>query len=301
MWPVVTFTNNQGTMVEFPKATSYEYGLAYQLEQAEKHRHRHENHWKPRIALAHTLIDRHVLPRLDGVAASDIKTLDVGCSIGTMAIEMALRGFTACGVDFDSSALDIARTLAHEERVNVQFFQCDVADLGTFSDTLFDIAICFDIFEHLHDDELGAFLQFVRRRLSSRGALVFYTFPLQFDYLFFSRDLLHWPLALVKWLPSRWFERVVRAYAAIIDACLLIGTGRSYKERIAGLPHCNPTTMARLRGILERAGFSIEFIETENIYPFKRYVADRFLKQPIAHRNLYGVARPAAIQSSGTL
>lgn len=285
-------------MSALPKATSYEYGRQYQLEQAEKHRHRHENHWRPRIALAHTLIDRYVLPRLPGVPAGDIRTIDVGCSIGTMAIEMALRGFKSHGVDFDAAALEIARSLAREEHVSVEFFQCDVAELGTVTDTPFDIAVCFDIFEHLHDDELGAFLQFIRRRLSSRGALVFYTFPLQFDYLFFSRDPVHWPLMLVKWLPERWFERVVRAYAALIDACLLVATGKSYRERIAGLPHCNPTTKLRLQGILERAGFSIEVIETDNIYPFKRHVADRFRKHPIAHRNLYGVARPAAPRKS---
>lgn len=275
-----------------PKSTSYAYGETYQLDQIEKHRHRHENHWKPRIALAHDLIERYILPRLGKCAPHNVKTLDVGCSVGTMAIEMAQRGYTSYGVDFDGAALAIARRLALEERVEVKFYQCDVVELSSHVEEAFDIAICFDIFEHLHDDELGALLQALHRRLSARGALVFFTFPLQFDYLFFSRDVLHWPLIPFKWLSQERFERVVRAYAALLDAGLLLMTGRSYRDRISRAAHCNPTTRKRLEEILKRAGFSIEMIETGNMYPFKPHVIRRFNKQSIAHRTMFGVARP---------
>lgn len=274
-----------------PKPTSYEYGEAYQREQVEKHRNRRENHWKPRLALAHQLIDDFVLPRL-GKARSDTTTLDVGCSIGTMAIEMSLRGFTSYGVDFDRTALSLARELAAEERAKVEFFEGDVAEWRPESLGSIDIALCFDIFEHLHDDEIGALLQTIRRKLNPNGALVFYTFPLQYDYLFFSRDWLHWPMWPFARLPPSVFERVVRAYAAILDAGLMLVSGSSYKERIRKLSHCNPTTKARLSGILERAGYSIVFMETRSIYPFKPHVLRRFEKQPIAHRNLFGVAYP---------
>lgn len=273
-----------------PKSTSYAYGETYQLDQIEKHRHRHENHWKPRIALAHDLIERYILPRLG--KSHDIKTLDVGCSVGTMAIEMAQRGYKSYGVDFDGAALDIARRLALEEQVEVKFYQCDIVELGSHVEEAFDIAICFDIFEHLHDDELGALLQALRRRLSARGALVFFTFPLQFDYLFFSRDVLHWPLLPFNWLPRERFERVVRAYAALLDAGLLLMTGRSYRDRISRAAHCNPTTKKRLEEILKRAGFSIEMMETDNLYTFKPHIIRRFDKQPIAHRTMFGVVRP---------
>jgi len=274
-----------------PKSTSYEYGEAYQREQVEKHRNRRENHWKPRLALAHQLIDDFVLPRL-GKRPSETTTLDVGCSIGTMAIEMALRGFTSYGVDFDRSALRLARELAAEERVQVEFFEGDLAEWRPENLGLIDIALCFDIFEHLHDDELGALLQTVRQKLNPKGALVFYTFPLQYDYLFFSRDWLHWPLLPFVWLPAPSFERVVRAYAAALDAGLLLVTGSSYKERIGKLSHCNPTTKQRLARILERAGYSIGVIETRNLYAFKPHVLRRFDSQSVAHRNLFGVAYP---------
>jgi 2-polyprenyl-3-methyl-5-hydroxy-6-metoxy-1,4-benzoquinol methylase len=274
-----------------PKPTSYGYGEEYQLEQVEKHRHRRENHWRPRLALAHQMIDEFVLPRL-GKPPSEITSLDVGCSIGTMAIEMALRGFRSYGVDFDRAALRLARELAAEERVTVEFFEGDVAEWRAEGLRSIDIALCFDIFEHLHDDELGALLQTIRQKLNPNGALVFYTFPLQYDYLFFSRDWLHWPLLPLARLPASAFEKLVRGYAAILDAGLLLVTGSSYKERIKKLSHCNPTTKARLAGILERAGYSIAFLHTRNIYPFKPHVVRRFDNQPIAHRNLFGVAYP---------
>lgn len=282
-----------------PKATSYEYGEAYQLEQAEKHRHRRENHWKSRIALAHDLIDKYVVPSLGPRLPGEVKTLDVGCSVGTMAIEMAHRGFSSYGVDFDEAALRMARSLAAEEQVQVKFYQCDVAELRSLVHESFDIIVCFDIFEHLHDDELGALLQSVRSILSERGALVFFTYPLQFDYLFYSRDALHWPLVPFKWLPPSAFDRVVRAYAALLDACLILSTGRSYRDRISKLSHCNPTTKARLEAILQRAGFTATTIETADIYPFKPHVSRRFRKQPAAHRTLYGVARHRGALNGG--
>jgi len=280
-----------GTFEATPKPTSYGYGEAYQLEQAEKHRQRHTNHWRARIALAHDLIDRYALPRLGRVPRGKITTLDVGCSIGTMAIEMSLRGFRSYGVDFDVSALRIARQLAAEEKATVELIEGDVAALGSEAG-LVDIAICFDIFEHLHDDELGALLQAIRRSLSDRGSLVFYTFPLQYDYVFFSRNVLHWPLLPFRWLQPHAFERLVRAYAAFLDAGLLLLSGQSYKERIKRKSHCNPTTKARLTDILQRAGYEIAFIDTTSLYPFKTDVVRRFHRHPVAHRNLFGVVYP---------
>jgi SAM-dependent methyltransferase len=279
-----------------PKATSYAYGDAYQREQVDKHRARRDNHWKPRLALAHELIDTHVLPRLGPRPPAAIKTLDVGCSVGTMAIEMALRGFTAYGVDFDASALEIARGLAAEENVTVQWHRGDVAEWRPENGDTIDIAICFDIFEHLHDDELGGLLQAIRRQLNPQGALVFYTFPLQFDYLFFSRDVLHWPLLPFSWLQPASFERLTRAYASMLDAGLLLATGASYKDRIKAISHCNPTTKQRLGDILQRAGYTIGVLETRNIYPFKPHVLKRFGHQPVAHRNLFGVAYPNPVR-----
>jgi SAM-dependent methyltransferase len=278
--------------VDSPQGSAYAYGEGYQREQVEKHRARASNHWRARIALAHSLVDRWAMPRLPGSLPEDRSVLDVGCSVGTMAIEFALRGFRAAGVDFDSTALGIGQQLCQEERVSVEFFQGDVADWQCMGGRPLDIVLCFDIFEHLHDDQLGSMLQSIRRNMSPSGTLVFYSFPLQFDYLFFSRDFLSWPLWPFRWLGPQRFERVARAYAALLDAGLLLVTGTTYKERIKNLSHCNPTTRARLEDVLQRAGFEIAHIETTNIYSDKPHISRRFAGQTVADRQVYGAAYP---------
>jgi SAM-dependent methyltransferase len=277
---------------KLPKVTSFAYGQEYQEEQVSKHRQRHKNHWQARIQLAHEMIEKWAIPRFKGRAFYDVKVLDVGCSIGTMAIEMASRGFKTYGVDFDASAIAIAKNLCDEEGVTVEFHQGDVAEWGDKLGLKVDLALCFDIFEHLHDDELGAMLQSIRRLLVADGVLVFHTFPLQYDYLFFSRKILTLPLDPFRWLSPKCFERIVRVYALLIDIALLIGTGKIYKERIERLSHCNPTTKDRLKAILQRAGYEVVFIETDNIYPFHWKSMKRFLGHSSAHRNMYGVAYP---------
>jgi 2-polyprenyl-3-methyl-5-hydroxy-6-metoxy-1,4-benzoquinol methylase len=277
---------------DLPKSTSYAYGEAYQLEQVAKHRARASNHWRDRIALAHSLVDKWALPRLAGKRPEETTVLDVGCSVGTMAIEFALRGFRAAGVDFDEAALRIGRGLCEEEGVSVEFFNGDVADWRQLAGRPLDIVLCFDIFEHLQDDELGAMLQAIRREMSAAATLVFYSFPLQFDYVFFSRDFLSWPLVPFRALAPERFERVARAYASALDAGLLLTTGKTYKERIKPLSHCNPTTRQRLGDILLRAGFEIACLETSNIYSEKGHIKQRFAAQPIAHRQVYGAAYP---------
>ena len=205
-----------------PKNTSFAYGQEYQEDQVIKHRQRHSNHWKPRIELAHNLVDVWVLPRFSDRTVNELSALDVGCSIGTIAIEMALRGFKTNAVDFDSSAIEIAKLLCTEEEVNVEFYIGDVAEWeSSDGNELVDVAFCFDIFEHLHDDELGSMLQSIRRHLSNDGALVFYTFPLQYDYIFYSRNIISWPLWPFRWLSQNGFSRVVRTYALIADVFLM--------------------------------------------------------------------------------
>jgi len=277
------------------KATSYSYGKDYQLEQVDKHKNRKINHWVRRIGIAHELIDKYVLPRIKNKSNEQIVTLDVGCSIGTMAIEMANRGFKAYGVDFDQSALDIALNLSKEENANVIFFNGDIAEWQPEINEEIDIAICFDIFEHLHDDELGGLLQSVRRKLQKNGALIFYTYPQQYDYIFFGRPILHLPLILFKYFSHSTFNKFTKAWSALLDFFYILVTGQTYKERIKKYSHCNPTTIERLKDTLERSGYTVPFINAETIYPYQANIVKRFSRQPITFRSIFGVAYPKSV------
>lgn len=274
------------------RGTLSEYGIEYQLRQAAKYRDREHNHWRQRIDLAHRLVDEHALPRLAGRAPGEITVVDVGCSMGTFAIEFAKRGFRAVGIDFDETAIEVARGLAAEEGVAPEFLVGDVADMAGAVGRA-EIAVCFDIFEHLQDDELGVLLRDVRRLLSPDGAMVFHTFPTEFDYLFFwdyepNREALR---RFIDLDPER-FEREVRAYAAEVDAKLIRARGVSHRERITGTQHCNPTTQSRLGAILGRAGWEVLTIDTAQLYPYGREIIEQFGNHRALDRNLFGVAVP---------
>ncbi|MFH0911236.1 MAG: class I SAM-dependent methyltransferase, partial [Planctomycetota bacterium] len=171
------------------KEAASAYGEAYQRGQAEKYRNRRNNHWRFRIELAHRLFERYAAPRFRGRPREDIVVVDAGCSIGTFAIEFARMGYRSFGVDFDPSALKVARELAGEEKVSPEFVCGDVAE---WDDSLppIDILVCFDLFEHLPDGELGVFLSAVKKRLSARGCILFHTFPTQYDYLLYAKGFL---------------------------------------------------------------------------------------------------------------
>lgn len=276
-----------------PKATSAEYGRDMQLAQAEKYRNRENNNWKRRIALAKRLVERHVFPRLQDKRKSDTVVVDVGCSIGTFAIEFAKMGCRSYGIDFDPSGLEIARELACEENTNPEFVCGDVADWSAEFPKI-DIAICFDIFEHLHDDELGACLTAVRKQLSEKGTLVFHTAPTQYDYIFFRKPRLRYPLLPFRRLSPKKFAAISKAYSLLLDIWSVWRTGLTHKERIKKSGHCNPLTRDRLKDILERSGYECLVIETANVGDYMKKVERQFERQPITHRNLYGVAVPAA-------
>ncbi|MFX0197073.1 MAG: class I SAM-dependent methyltransferase [Candidatus Hodarchaeota archaeon] len=267
------------------------YGKEYQLNQLEKYRNRNNNHWKHRIGLAFTLVEKYARPRLREKAIRDIVVFDVGCSIGTFAIEFGRLGYRSYGVDFDPEALQIAKTVCNEEKVSAEFVLIDISD---WPDNLppIDIAICFDLFEHLHDDELGILLYYLRKQLSRQGSIVFHTFPTQYDYLFYSKKYLKFPLIPFRNLSVSKFNRIVKIYASLIDVGFLLNKGRTHKEYIKDSQHCNPLTEERLKDVLLRTGFNLLFMESSQIYPFQKSTQQLFWRQPVSYRNLYGVAEP---------
>jgi 2-polyprenyl-3-methyl-5-hydroxy-6-metoxy-1,4-benzoquinol methylase len=118
----------QTAVASKPKATSYQYGEEYQIQLAEKYRNRHTNHWKIRVELANRLVSQYALPRLKHKGANDVIFVDVGCSIGTFAIEFAKLGYRAYGVDFDPKAIELARRLCCEENIHAEFICDDIAN-----------------------------------------------------------------------------------------------------------------------------------------------------------------------------
>lgn len=267
------------------------YGLEYQLKQANKYRNRDKNHWKIRIALAFDLVNKYAIKNINKKAQETI-VVDVGCSIGTFAIEFAKLGFKSFGVDLDDFALEIAKKLSKEEKVSPKFICGNISEWNNFSRSPIDIAICFDIFEHLYDNEIISFLQSIRKNLSKNGYLIFHTFPTQYDYIFYPNEYkMYWPLIPFRNIKTSRFNKLVRIYSLFLDLLYLIRSGKAYNEQIRTSSHCNPLSKSRLRNIFLRSGFKIIYLESSQLYPFKKKIQDTFSKQPISYRNLYGVVK----------
>jgi len=283
------------------KETSYAYGEEYQKEMLEYYREsKRVSEGNPnylRVRLVKQLIE-DAFQRLGQKSKQDTIVLDVGCSVGIIAIECAKMGFNTHGVDFDEHAIEIANRLNEEEGVQAQFHVMDVSH-WTRELPPVDIAVCADIFEHLHDDELGSLLVQMRKSLSKSGLLVFHTFPQEYDYLLWKkrRDSevhdLRWPFIPFKFLPEKYFNRFVRIAALACDILLVALKGTTFKEHIAMTGHPNPLTKTRLIDILSRAGYEILTIETCSweAQMLARH-AVFWRSHPITHRSIYGIARP---------
>lgn len=283
-----------------PKETSNEYGKQYQQQMLVYYNKSKEvseaNTEYLRVKLADDLVKKYCLPRFPDSPRDQVTVVDVGCSVGLFAIEFSKRGFRSVGVDFDPAALEIAARLNEEEGSRAQFYKLDVSDWDL--EFPIDIALCFDIFEHLHDDELGAFFNGIKSKLSKNGCVVFHTLPMEYDYLFWddSKGRIRFPSLLrpFRYLSAAKFHRLVRIYALLRD-CIKIARGSgSHKDQIKLAEHCNPLTPDRLKDILHRAGYTLVFMETGFLGDVQLEPRDRkyFNKHWVTHRSLRGVAVP---------
>ncbi len=193
------------------------------------------------------------------------------------------------GVDFDPAAIEIATELSQEEHASARFVCQDVSDFSRTHGKKIDVAVCFDIFEHLHDDELGALFQSLKTNLSARGHLIFHTYPSQYGYLV-QNSALRLPLIPFAVVNPGAFGRIGRAYAAALDGLWTLVRGMSHREHIKRHSHCNPLTVERVEDILRRSGFEIVSVQSASLYGLSPMVGRMFSKQPFAHQNIFGVA-----------
>lgn len=117
-----------------------------------------------------------IADRIDG-ALDEQRILDVGCAYGSFAIEFAMRGATAVGVDVSDKWLKLAELNARDD-ANVTFYKCDASArnaIGTLSPHApFDVVVLNDVLEHIYDT-VGLFQNL--RSLASKGGLIYYKIP----------------------------------------------------------------------------------------------------------------------------
>ncbi len=104
----------------------------------------------------------------------NLKILDVGCAEGKLAVYLALEGHEVVAVDISSSYLKMARDLANENSVKIEFLKYDIEnEIGILVNEKFDLIYFMDVIEHLRSPI--AALENLRKLLSENGILIIHT------------------------------------------------------------------------------------------------------------------------------
>lgn len=93
--------------------------------------------------------------------------LDVGCGSGYGSHLLSGVAKKVVGVDYDPEAIDYCRR-QYGDRPNLQFIVMDATALGFAAET-FDLAVSFEVFEHITPELGDAYLSQLRRALRTGG------------------------------------------------------------------------------------------------------------------------------------
>ncbi|MDQ6773242.1 MAG: bifunctional 2-polyprenyl-6-hydroxyphenol methylase/3-demethylubiquinol 3-O-methyltransferase UbiG [Candidatus Dormibacteraeota bacterium] len=87
-----------------------------------------------------------------GMETAGKAVIDIGCGGGLLAEQLARLGCRVTGVDPSEASLAVARVHAVREGLEITYVRSDGEALP-FADAAFDIAVCCDVLEHVHDLE----------------------------------------------------------------------------------------------------------------------------------------------------
>ena len=178
-------------MTGSPNATGREPQLAYSEIQGKMH----DEHARRQKARKIIRILHHYLGRDD---LNGLSALDIGCSTGIIASELAADGATATGVDIDVPGLEAAQA-RFGARVN---FICTSADDLPLPDESVDVVVFNHIYEHVVDPE--AVVKEIHRVLNPTGVVYL---GLGNKYQLMEP---HYRLPLLSWLPQRAADEYIR-------------------------------------------------------------------------------------------
>ncbi len=261
-----------------------------QLRPFAEHLAGRENHWTGTHDWIARLID----------SDRPLTILDVGCSIGSHAIEFARQGHRTCGIDLLPQMLERGRELAASLELSsrVQLVEGDIRHLERYFDAgQFDAAVACDIFEHLDDASLQKVLSGLQTVLRPGGTIAIQTSPGRYYYWFEPdrRKLLALLIPLC-WLPDRLFTGYVRWLDRVYIQAVRREPAAFYRHEHG---HVNCMDPVHLAALLESAG--LQQVRTFAVHAHPGFKDEGCLRTPwlrrlvgtksIAARNVFGLAR----------
>ena len=92
--------------------------------------------------------------------------LDLGCGGGILTEALAKAGAKVTGLDIEASLIDVAKSHAHQEKLNITYHSGNVND---FEHEGFDIIVCMEMLEHVDSPE--SIIKACQRLLKPGGML----------------------------------------------------------------------------------------------------------------------------------
>ncbi len=224
--------------------------------QLQKYTHSDRNFWRLKL---------QSIAELTGELQGQ-RILDLGCGVGTCAIEYGMRGNQTIGVDYTLPAVQAGQEMGRSKGLTETTF-C-VGDVSTlpFIDQAFDGIIASDIFEHLIPEVLDRTVGECARVLKPGGRLYVMTWPTRYRYIFNSRVFLVC-VAPVFWLPRRWLKAYVRWLdRTIVQWYHRLRHGMTHDAyRLASI-HPNPLTKEDLEALIRKHRFGSATIFLQELY-----------------------------------
>ena len=111
-----------------------------------------------------------------------VKTVcDAGCGCGAYAMKLAANGFSVCGFDVSSHAVEIAQTLREKAALAAELKTAGILSTG-YADGTFDGVLCRDVLDHLPRAEAAAAVKELCRITKPGGIVIFTLDPLDEEY-----------------------------------------------------------------------------------------------------------------------
>ena len=87
------------------------------------------------------------------ITVKDCKFLDIGCGGGLLAEALAHEGAIVDGVDASTDTIQIAKSHAKEKDLLINYHDKYFSDYVKSTDLIFDHIVCFEMIEHVDDQE----------------------------------------------------------------------------------------------------------------------------------------------------
>lgn len=210
------------------------------------------------IAARKFFVEPHLSTFADFSSMKGKKVLEIGCGIGTVAINFALAGADVTTVDLSEKSIEIAKKNAGAVGVRdkIQFFQGNAEKLSEFlPKKQYDLIFSFGVIHHTPRPE--NVVQEFKKYLAPKGkvkVMVYYRYS--------------WK---VFWILARYGKFKFWQLSKLIAR---------YSEAQTGCPVTYAYSQKNVRRLMEDKGFCVENIDIDHIFPYRisDYKQYRYIK-----------------------